>query len=199
MESERNTAIQQVLAVMQQFQEGYTRRDVAALDAFMELFVPEEDVEVVGTNGIEPGVEEWYVGRAGARELIEGDWQYWGDLALQIDPSRIHVLGDVAWLATHGTVSMRFTVEGNYQDFLDYTKAIIDDEQMPVQEKLLYILRGGTNTVYELHRGEDFVWPIRFSAVLVRREGRWLFHQLHFSFPTTRFPDARVIGGKYAL
>jgi hypothetical protein len=35
---------------------------------------------------------------------------------------------------------------------------------------------------------------MRFSAVLQRMEGRWQFRQMHFSFPTTRFPDERPVG-----
>ncbi len=181
----------QVRRVLQKFQEGYTRRDVSALDEFMELFVPEDALEVIGTNGIRPGVEEWYLGRAQARRLVKGDWEGWGDVALDVEGARIHVLGEVAWLATTGTSSMTIRTEENYKGFLEHIKGLIDTAEMPLEEKLLYILRGGTNTLYELRRGEKFVWPLRFTAVLVRREGRWLFHQVQFSLPTLYFPDVR--------
>ena len=57
-----------------------------------------------------------------------------------------------------------------------------------------YILRGGTNTVYELRRGEHFVWPLRFTAVVVRQADGWKFAQVNFSFPTVFFPDVRIVG-----
>jgi hypothetical protein len=65
------------------------------------------------------------------------------------------------------------------------------DEPTPAEEKVHYILRGGTNTVYELRRGERFVWPLRLTAVVVRDGDAWRFAQLHFSFPTIYFPDVR--------
>jgi hypothetical protein len=42
-----------VQALLQAFQDGYTRRDLDQVGAFMALFTP--DAEVIGTNGIRPG------------------------------------------------------------------------------------------------------------------------------------------------
>ena len=89
----------QVRLVLQRFQDGYTRRDVARLDEFMRLFADDAGLEVIGTNGVKPGVDEWYVDKAGARELVKGDWEGWGDLRLDVDGAHIQVRGDVAWLA----------------------------------------------------------------------------------------------------
>jgi hypothetical protein len=183
--------LDEVRGVLRAFQDGYTRRDPSAIDAFMTLFVPEDDLEVIGTGGVRPGVDEWYLGRTGVRELIASDWEGWGDLALDVDGAHIHTLGDVAWLAASATVTMNLVAEDNYRNYLQRMKSIIDETDWPPQEKLLYLLRGGTNTLYELHRGERFVWPLRFTAVLVRREGAWRFHQMQFSFPTAYFPDVR--------
>lgn len=49
--------IQEIRLLLHKFQDGYTHRDVSQLDAFMDLFTP--DTEVIGTNGVKPGVEEW--------------------------------------------------------------------------------------------------------------------------------------------
>ena len=56
----------EIRALLQTFQDGYTRRDVTQTDDFMELFT--SDAEVIGTNGVRPGVDEWYMERASARE-----------------------------------------------------------------------------------------------------------------------------------
>ena len=45
--------------------------------------------------------------------------------------------------------------------------------------------------LHEAGRGDVYIWPVRFTAVLVREAGDWRFHQAHFSFPTLRFPDER--------
>ena len=71
----------------------------------MELFT--EDAEVIGTNGTKPGAGEWYTNRAAARELVEGNWQSWCDLRLDLDSASVHVLGNVGWLVASATGSLR--------------------------------------------------------------------------------------------
>ncbi len=94
---------QEIRSLLQTFQDGYTRRDLTQVDAFMDLFTP--DAEVIGTNGIKPGVDEWYTSRASARELVEGDWDGWGDLRLDVDFASIQVNGNVGWIASSATVT----------------------------------------------------------------------------------------------
>lgn len=171
------------------FQDGYTKRDVQKVDEFLELFTP--DVEVIGTNGVKPGVDEWYVDRAAARELVEGDWESWGDLKIDLENASIKYSGDVGWIAAAATVSTSIGEE-NYESFLQFIRKYIDNSTLPAEQKLHFILRGGTNTVYEIRRGEHFVWPLRFTAVAVKDAGTWKFTQVNFSFPTVYFPDVRV-------
>jgi hypothetical protein len=185
------SAIEQVRVVLQRFQDGYTRRDVSQLDEFMRLFA--DDVDVIGTNGPRPGAGEWYSDRAGARELVEGDWQSWGDLRLDVVGAHIEARGAVAWLTASATVTTIVRAEESFAAYLQRIRDLIDQADLPAEERLLDILRGGTNTLYELRRGEQFVWPLRFTAVLVRQADDWRFQQMHFSFSTTRFPDERIV------
>jgi len=180
----------EIRSLLQTFQDGYIRRDTSQVDAFMELFTP--DAEVIGTNGIKPGVDEWYLDRLSARELVEGDWQGWGDLRLDLDGISIHSQGDVGWVAASATVTKTIGAE-SYASYLEFIKSFIDDPRLSAEQKLLHILRGGTNTVYELRRGEKFVWALRFTAVVVRAAGGWKFAQMNFSFPTVYFPDVRLM------
>ena len=181
----------EIRALMQTFQDGYTRRDVTQVDSFMQLFG--SDAEVIGTNGVKPGVDEWYTDRASARELVEGDWEGWGDLRLDLDAMSIHQRGDVGWVAASATVTKIFGPE-NYASYLEFIKTFIDDPSLSAEQKLLHILRGGTNTVYELRRGETFIWALRFTAVVVREADGWKFAQMNFSFPTVYYPDVRLMG-----
>lgn len=130
--------------------------------------------------------------RAAARELVEGDWQGWGDLRLDLDAMSVHHRGDVGWLAAPATVTQTIGPE-NYASYLEFVKKFLDESNLSPEQKLLYILRGGTNTVYELRRGETFVWALRFTAVVVRESGGWKFAQMNFSFPTVYFPDVRLM------
>lgn len=185
------TAVVEIAGLLQAFQEGYTRRDLAAVDTFMALFAP--DVEVIGTNGVKPGVDEWYIDRDSARELVGGDWEGWGDMRLDLASASIHTQGTVGWVAATATVTQHIGAD-NYAAFLERAREFIETSTLPAEEKLHYILRGGTNTVYELRRGETFVWPLRFTAVVVcQDDGRWHFAQVNFSFPTVYFPDVRIL------
>lgn len=181
---------QEISALLHAFQEGYLHRDLTQVDTFMELFTPE--AEVIGTNGLRPGVDEWYTNRETARELVAGDWEGWGDLRLDMDAASIQVRGDVGWIAVPATVSQTIGAE-NYDSFLTFVKNFLDTSDLPAEQKLHYILRGGTNTVYELRRGEKFVWALRLTAVVVRAGERWQFAQMNFSFPTIYFPDVRLM------
>jgi len=181
----------EISQLLQIFQEGYVHRDLSQVDSFMELFTA--DAEVIGTNGIKPGVDEWYMDRLSARELVAGDWEGWGDLRLDLDSMSIHSRGDVGWVAASSTVTKTIGPE-NYTSYLEFIKTFIDSPDLSAEQKLLHILRGGTNTVYELRRGEKFVWALRFTAVVVREEDGWKFAQMNFSFPTVYFPDVRLMG-----
>jgi ketosteroid isomerase-like protein len=183
------TSHDEIRQLLQKFQEGYVHREVTKVDSFMELFT--SDTEVIGTNGIRPGMDEWYIDRASARELVEGDWKGWGDLRLDLDTMSIHSRGDVGWIAASATVTQIIGSE-NYESYLEYVRNYIDREDLSAEQKLLNILRGGTNTIFELRRGEKFVWALRFTAVVVREADGWKFAQMNFSFPTIYFPDVRI-------
>lgn len=180
----------EIRSLLESFQDGYTHRDLTQTDTFMELFTA--DAEVIGTNGIKPGMDEWYMDRASARELVYGDWEGWGDLRLDLDAMSVHSRGDVGWVAASATVTKIIGSE-NYASYLEFVKKHIDNPDLSAEQKLLNILRGGTNTVYELRRGEKFVWVLRFTAVVVREAGGWKFAQMNFSFPTIYFPDVRIL------
>ena len=194
--------IQAVRDALKKFQDGYERRDSSKIEDFRALFIPEDDLEMIGTGAIEPGDDEWCLGLDAACDLVKNDWEGWGDLVLDVADARIHVLGDVAWLATTGTVTMDLDPTETIRDYLSYLQEIGDDESVDPQARLMEVLRGATNTLYEAERGAQYIWPLRFTAVLVRRANagngstavhndRWLFHQVQFSFATTRFPDVR--------
>lgn len=189
MEEADLTAIRDLLL---KFQDGYKRRDTALLDDFRNLFVNSPDVEVIGTNALVPGEGEWCLGPEATCALVQGDWEGWGDLVLDLAGAHIHRLGDVAWMATTGTVMMDLEPEETYQDYLDYIREqIADDKKLSPRERVLEVLRGGTNTLFEAERGKKYIWPLRFTAVMVKQGDDWLFHQVQFSFATTRFPDVR--------
>jgi len=89
-----------VILALQELQDGYRKRDVSDLDAFMNrLFVKDGDVLILGTGG-----GEWARGYAKAAELIRADWTVWGNLRFDVDDAVVWSSGDMAWIATVGEV-----------------------------------------------------------------------------------------------
>lgn len=184
-------SINEVRRVLQAFQDGYTTRDTAQLPEFMGLFVDDDDLEVIGTGATREGEGEWCLGPEAVRSLIESDWKYWGDLRIDVAGARIHVRGNVAWVATRGTVTDRIPEGPAYRSYLSYVTEVLEQDQSP-KLKLLELVRTGTHALYELEQGEEFVWPLRLTAILVRHAEGWRFHRMQFSYPTTRYPDVRL-------
>jgi hypothetical protein len=181
-----------VRELLQKFQAGYTRRDPTALDGFMQLFVEGGELELIGTNAVETGKDEWCQDQAAVRELVARDWQYWGDVVLDVENAHITVRGEVAWMATTGTVTDTIPAQDKYEGFLAYSAEVLKEENRSAQDKMLAILRLGSDLALSLPLSETCTWPFRWTAVAVRQGGAWRFQQMQFSFATTRAPDVRI-------
>lgn len=192
MKPEEDKSVQEVRSVLHQFQEGYVRRDIATLDAFMELFSSDSGIEIIGTGGLEPTKGEWCVGRAAVRKLIDNDWRFWGNLKLDEENARITILGEVAWLSADATVTYEITAERFYSDAIKEIQAVLARKDIPEKLKLTRIQLEASEMIFETSRGDVYVWPLRCSAVLIKQNDLWCFHQIHFSHPTLRLPDARL-------
>jgi hypothetical protein len=182
----------EVRAMLQEFQDGYSRRDFETLNSFMELFSTEKDIEVIGSGALDPGKGEWCLGMDSIRRLVENDWKYWGNLVLDVAQARIHILVDSAWLSTSGTVTYVIENEQFVRDTFKEVEEILKKREGNEQGKLLQIQREIAELLQETGQGDKYVWPLRFTAVLVRQNGLWYFHQIHFSHCTSHLPDVRL-------
>ena len=187
---ESSEEIAAVRRVFQQYQDYYTARDPANLDACMSLFTSDPRVEVVGTGAVVHGTNEWCDGPDLVRQLTAGDWEDWGDVRFDVQGASVHVHDGVAWLATTATVTTTYPAKDNLRQAVARAKAVLDAPGED-EDRLREMLMWATMALHEAGRGEVYIWPIRFTAVLVREAGEWRFHQAHFSFPTLRFPDER--------
>lgn len=184
--------ITSVRAVLHSFQDGYSKRDGKAIDAFLNLFVPDEGQEVIGTSAVSMANEEWCKGQAATRALVAADWESWGDLALDVEAANIHIHGDMAWLSTTGTVSQTIPLEHSYTGMASFLQRFKQGRtEGEIEEELLNVILGAASALSAKHKGESYVWPIRFTAVLVKQKELWKFHQIHFSYPTIHLPQVR--------
>jgi hypothetical protein len=184
--------VKAVREALTKLQDSYERRDAELISDFRALLVQDDTVEAIGAAGIAPGEDGWGVGVDAACKQVTKEWDTWGDLKLDIADAKINGLGDVAWVAATGTVTVKIEAEEAYQNHLDALMRLAQEDGIDPKLRLLEMLRGGTNTLFEVERGDEYVWPLRFTAVLLRAGEEWQFHQFQFSFPTTRFPDERI-------
>lgn len=172
-----------VRVALQYFQNGYLARDVARLDDFMQLFVPDDGIEMIGIGAARRAANEWFEGPTRIREIVESDWLYWGDVRLDVAGAKITIHGDVAWLSTTGTVTQTQAFDTAIQFHLNDMKAIFDQEDLSADEKLLEATHYGMRRLRERFKGLGYSWPFTFTAVLVRDGKCWRFHTLHWAMP----------------
>ena len=174
---------EEVRNVLQQFQNGYKERNIEKLDEFVSLFVQHEDSELIGIGAFERGGIEWFEGVDKIREIIQSDWEYWGDVVIDVEGAKISVKGDVAWMTTTGTLEQTDTFDKALPQYLDQMKMIIEDKDKDADEKLLEASHFGVRRLRERLKGKGYRWPFVISAILVREGKQWRFHMIHWSMP----------------
>ncbi|MDO9088433.1 MAG: hypothetical protein Q7U53_19680 [Anaerolineaceae bacterium] len=63
------------------------------MDEFTQLFVQDESIEMIGGGASKHASNKWFEGLAGIREIVDGDWSYWGDVKLDVAGAKITVQG----------------------------------------------------------------------------------------------------------
>lgn len=177
------TENQAVRAVLQKFQDGYTIRDKSKLDEFMQLFAPTDQIELIGVGAFERGGREWFNGRAAIREIIAGDWTYWGVIDIDVEGAKITISGETAWFSTTGTLTSGDEYEKAYPFYLEQMRDLLMDEKKSFDERLTNATHFGVNRLRDRMRGAGTKWPFVITAVLVKTDGKWGFHTIHWSFP----------------
>jgi len=178
--SQPNEAVRQVL---QKFQDGYTARDVTRLDEFMELFAPDDDIELIGIGAGARGEREWFQGRNAIREIIESDWRYWGDVVIDVPAAQITVRGEVAWLSVTAGLLKSAEFDAALNVYLEQMKGILDNANLPVENRLVEAIYFGADRIRDIKKAVGHRWPLVITGVLVKVDGNWRFHTLHWAMP----------------
>jgi len=180
---EADDVIAEVRDVLQKFQEGYTARNLTLLDEFMDLFVQSHEAELIGIGASVRGGSEWFQGLKQIRDIIESDWTYWGEVKMDVGGAKITVLGDVAWLSTGGELVQTRSFDKALVFYVQQMKGLLEDEGVDLDERLMEATHFGMRRLRERQKGQGHSWAFVFTAVLVRDEGHWRFHTIHWSMP----------------
>ena len=85
----------EVVEVLQQFQDGYTNRDTTIIDEFIEMFA--DDIVYMGVAS-----HEFFKGKESVHKLTLWDWKNWFDLKISVAEIDIRINNDVAWFEVVG-------------------------------------------------------------------------------------------------
>jgi hypothetical protein len=177
--------IAQVRKVLQSFQDGYAARELDKLDEFMHLFAPGDETELIGIGASTRNGYEWFEGYDRIREIIKSDWEYWGDVRLDVENAKITVKGDVAWLSTVGQILQTDHIHSDdvTASTLGQMKELLEDEKLSPRDRLVEASHFGVRRWREREKPAGYVWPFVLTAVLVKDGASWRFHTLHWSMP----------------
>jgi hypothetical protein len=147
--------------------------------------VQSDAIELIGVGAAKRGGPEWFQGLAAIREIIEGDWTYWGDVRINLEEAKITVQGDAAWLSTTGDLISNQEYDKALPFYLNTMKELLDKEDLSLDARVAEATQFGVNRLRDRIYGVGHAWPFTFTAVLVRADGNWRFHTIHWSFPAS--------------
>jgi len=112
-------------------------------------------------------------------------------IALNLNNLIIHGNENTAWILTNGMLSRNMSQEEIFDKTAEYVKGQFDRE-ISDRDKLFNIRKTISAAVKESVKGEEFLYPFRFEAVLVKMQGVWRFNYVQFSYPFNY-----ILEGKY--
>lgn len=180
----------EIINVLKKFQAGYTKRDTKEVENYvLDLFGPNtENVQIIGTDSRGPGTPEWCNGSKDIKDIIISDWEGWGDLDIDYEYATIHIDGNFAWLGVAGTLTSNYESMDVYLESLKNIDLILEEKELNPKLKLLKIEEDIGKKLFNAESGNQYVWPVKISAVLKKENSNWFFKQIHFSFPATIYP-----------
>ncbi|MPM27978.1 hypothetical protein SDC9_74495 [bioreactor metagenome] len=179
----------EIRQVLERFQQGYSERNLEKVDTFVEeLFIKGEDTCVLGT-----ATGELFLGSDEVKELIKGDWEYWGNVNINWEDAHISMKNQAAWFSTTGTVSYSFEhTPERYDGYVDFIKNIAEDSKITPKQRVAFINQVLTLTYHQREgKKREYLWPMGLSGVLLKDGGKWKISHLQFSLPKSNFPDER--------
>jgi hypothetical protein len=107
---------------------------------------------------------------------------------MEIEKARIRIEGKTAWVAFWGTSESRQTRASWYGRGMKDISHWLNQKnyQENPREFFLWLSNYTSRMLWDFERagGDTFVFPIRITGVLSNKNGKWLFKQMAFSYPT---------------
>lgn len=187
---QNNTDYKAIVDILQIFRDGYIEKNKEKVDEFVaSVFEDSDATTILGTS-----TGELILGTEEVKILIDEDWEYWGDVDLDVENAHITINKDKAWFCTSGTA--KYTFEDNekrYDSYLEFIKKKINDDTMNAKQKAAFLNWSLLLTYYQRSgtKREEF-WPVHLSCFLRKMDGQWRITNGHFSISQPDFPDERL-------
>lgn len=167
----------EIKTLLKSFNEDFMNRSTPSDRLVDQYFSTDGQSKLLGT-GLDKYLSSDEMSRA--FDLYRNQWD---NLNISVDEAIISEKNTVAWVQTLGIAKAYIPKQKAIE--IELEKATeITNSSLSSKEKLFRINRNIITMINESSKGEDYEWPIRFEAVLVKENNQWLFHFLHFSYPT---------------
>lgn len=114
-------------------------------------------------------------------QLIENHRACYDDMTLDYENCLINSNEDVVWVVSHGTMKKVISESSSFVNAINTIENIFTTD-LDDKDKLFNIRRKIAGTFKENAKGEEYIWPFRFEAVIIREKDNWVFKYLQFSF-----------------
>ena len=165
----------EMIKLIQNFNNEYINTD-KGVDIIASKYFSDNNPLIINTD------KAIYSNQNEIKQLIENHRGCYDEMALDYENCLVNSNEDVAWIVTHGTMKKVISEENAFENTVNIIKDIFASD-VDDKEKLFRIRRKIAGTFKENAKGEEYVWPFRFEAVVIKEKDKWVFKYLQFSFP----------------
>jgi len=189
-------SINEVKCVLEKFQVGYTKKEIANIDFFVnEMFSKRDGLVVLGS-----GMNQWAFNLEDTKKIIEKHWSeknnYFKEMNFKFEEAKIFANENVAWVVTVGNINNMILENEQIEKAITKVKDVLNKEEKS-QENAIFAARTIADTLREIDKGENYIWPFRFTSVLIKEDSTWRFHQMQFSLDSVSFWQYRNTDENY--
>jgi hypothetical protein len=175
----------EITSLAENFNKDFLDARIASGQLVERYFSTQEDALLIGTG------TDTYRGAEGLATAMTSYREQWDSVRIGTAEAILDTQGETAWLQTQGEAKSLITSQDAIRMEMEKAREILDSPS-PSKEKLFRINRNIITMVNEHSKGESYEWPIRFEAVLVRENARWVFHYLQLSYSSNIILEGRM-------
>lgn len=177
-----------VMNTLFKLQDGYINRDIGSIKSLTEdIFVNTKDAFIFGTDE-----GENFEGNSAASDLLESDFKYWGNFDLNAENAFISINNNMAWVFSKAFLRDDMKSQDTLDSLGDLYHNYIAPSNKSSEEKLLSMLWKTNKRLYDTEFGEIYIVPMKFTAVLIKKNNKWHFLHMHFSDNIDGMPEERL-------